>query len=154
MTHTVTGIIGGLLLVPAAGFAHDFKAGDLHIGHPWTRATPAGVSMAVGYLSVKNTGKTADVLESATIGGEDAMLHATRTTNGVAEMVMVEDGVAIPAGETVTLAPGGLHLMWDVAAPLKEGAMVDGALVFRNAKTVKVQYKVEPAGARAPEHMH
>ena len=39
--------------------AHGFKAGELEIGHPWSRATPAGAKVAAGYLTVKNNGSEA-----------------------------------------------------------------------------------------------
>lgn len=145
-----------LVMAPMAGFAHEFKGGDLTIGHPWTRATPAGSDMAAGYLKVTNGGKTADVLESAQVDGVGhVMIHQITEAKGVASMDEVDGGVTIAPGQTVTLEPGGLHLMWiDMAKPLKVGEMVSGTLTFKNAGTVPVGFKVEPMGAKAPVHSH
>ena len=53
-----------LLLSAGIASAHDFKAGPLKIGHPWSRATPAGAKVGGGYLSIENTGTAADRLVS------------------------------------------------------------------------------------------
>ena len=53
-----------LLLTSTASFAHDYKVGPLKIGHPWSRATPAGAKVGGGYLSIENTGTTPDRLVS------------------------------------------------------------------------------------------
>ena len=147
----------GLMLLPMAGFAHEYQVGDLKIGHPWTRATPAGSDMAAGYLSVTNTGQTADVLEEADVDGvDDVMIHVTKTdAKGVAQMQEVDKGVVIQPGETVTLAPGGTHLMWmGLKAPLVAGKMVSGTLEFARAGKVEVGFKVEAIGAKEPAHKH
>jgi copper(I)-binding protein len=149
------GLMMALALVPVAGFAHEFKAGGLTINHPWTRAMPKGSDMAAGYLSVTNTGKAADVLEGAEVNGVGhVMLHTIKEQNGVATMDEV-DGVTIEPGQTVTLQPGGVHLMWmDVTAPLEVGKMVSGTLEFKHAGKVPVGFKVEPMGVKAPVHAH
>lgn len=46
--------------------AHEFKAGDIEIVHPWSRATPAGAKVGAGYLAIKNAGSTPDRLVTAT----------------------------------------------------------------------------------------
>ncbi|RUV37010.1 copper chaperone PCu(A)C, partial [Mesorhizobium sp. M7A.F.Ca.MR.228.00.0.0] len=44
--------------------AHEFKVGDLEVGHPWSRATPAGAKVAGGYFTVTNNGSAPDRLVS------------------------------------------------------------------------------------------
>ncbi|MDN3571436.1 copper chaperone PCu(A)C, partial [Methylobacterium longum] len=67
-------------------------------------------------------------------------------------------GLEIKPGETVTLKPGGYHLMFlDLKAPLKKGEPVKGTLSFERAGTVAVEFGVEGMGAQAPaagEHIH
>ena len=60
--------------------------------------------------------------------------------SGPGEMVMQEvDSIAIPAGETVELKPGGYHIMLiDLAAPLEIGQEFDIVLTFANAGDVTV----------------
>jgi len=60
--------------------------------------------------------------------------------------------LAVPAGSSVELKPGGFHLMFeDLKRPLKEGERVTGSLTFEKAGTVPVEYKVEATSAG---HMH
>jgi copper(I)-binding protein len=59
-------------------------------------------------------------------------------------MVPVE-AVEVPPGQTVTLAPGGMHVMFmGLGAPLTEGEKIDAELVFEKAGRVEVQFNVEP----------
>ena len=51
------------LTLPALAAAHDYKLGDLQIGHPWTRATPGPNGGA--FLTITNNGTTPDTLISA-----------------------------------------------------------------------------------------
>lgn len=138
-----------LVLSAQALLAHEFKAGAIEIGHPWSRATPGGATVAAGYFVLKNTGTTPDrlVSASASFAGR-AEIHEMGMKDGVMTMRPLPDGVAIPAGGTVALKPGSYHLMFlDLKSPLKEGTMVDGTLTFERAGSVPVQFKVEGVGA-------
>ena len=139
-------------------FAHGFKIGQLEIGHPWARMTPAGAKVGGGYLSVVNEGKEADTLVSATaeIAGR-VEIHEMSVKDGVMTMRMLADGVAIPAGGEVKFAPGGYHLMFmDLKQPLKQGESFKGTLTFAKAGTVDVVFKIEgmggPQGAAPDAH--
>ncbi|RUZ41237.1 copper chaperone PCu(A)C, partial [Mesorhizobium sp. M7A.F.Ca.US.003.02.1.1] len=94
-------------------FAHEFKVGDLEIGHPWSRATPAGAKVAGGYFTITNKGSAPDRLVSISSDvSEKAELHEMGVKDGVMTMRPVAGGLEIPAGGKVTLAPGGYHLMF------------------------------------------
>ena len=55
-------------------------------------------------------------------------------TDGVMRMERQENGIPIPASETVTLAPGGLHIMCiDRIADFADGEELDVALEFVDA---------------------
>lgn len=133
-----------------AAVAHDFKAGPLQIDHPWSRATPGGATVAGGYLVVKNTGTAPDRLIAATAPFAGRVeIHEMSMKDGVMVMRPLPDGLAIPAGGSLELKPGGYHIMFlDLKAPLKEGTLVDGTLTFEKAGTVPVQFKVEGMGAQ------
>jgi copper(I)-binding protein len=132
--------------------AHDFKAGSLTLQHPWTRATAGKVG--AGYTIIVNSGKTADQLVSASSPAVDKVeIHTMTMDGGVMKMRPLLDGIAIPAGGTAKLAPGGYHLMLlGLKAPLVEGKLVPLTLNFAKAGPVKVQLKVEAAGATEPAH--
>jgi hypothetical protein len=69
----------------------------------------------------------------------------------VMRMREVEKGLEIPAGGSVTLAPGGYHLMMmGLKGPLKQGSTVPVTLVFEKAGTIDVELAVEAMGASHP----
>jgi copper(I)-binding protein len=70
---------------------------------------------------------------------------------GVMKMRLVEGGLEIKPGETVTLKPGSFHLMLvDLKHPLKQGETVEAMLQFEKAGKVEVELPVVAIGAPAP----
>lgn len=142
-----------LLAAPAA-FAHDFTVGDLTVDHPWARATPHGVKVAGGFLTVVNKGGAADRLISVTAEiAEHAEIHEITMKDGVMTMRPLTDGLAVPAGGEVALKPGGNHLMFvGLKRMLKKGESFAGTLTFEKAGTVEVTFTVEAIGAGSAGH--
>ncbi|WP_293802341.1 copper chaperone PCu(A)C [uncultured Bosea sp.] len=145
-------------LLLSAGFAtaHEFKAGPLKIGHPWSRATPAGAKVGGGYLSIENTGSTADRLISVSVPfAARAEVHEMAVKDGVMTMRPLDQGVEVPAGAKVEFKPGGYHIMFmDLKQPLKQGEMMKGTLTFEKAGTVDVEFKVDSIAAKGGEGEH
>ena len=74
-------------------------------------------------------------------------------TDGIMKMRPVPEGVEIPAGETVNLAPGGYHLMLlELKKPITEGEMVPVTLEFEQAGAVDVELAAGPIGSTATGH--
>lgn len=70
----------------------------------------------------------------------------------VMKMRQLADGIAVPAGATVTLAPGGLHLMFmRLNGPLVEGQSVGVTLDFEKAGAVALEMPVLASGAAEAE---
>ena len=138
----------GLVWASAAG-AHEYKAGDLLIGHPWSRATAPGSKVGAGYFTVANQGSTPDRLVSVSSAfSEKAEMHETSTENGVSRMRPIAGGLEIKPGEKIEFAPGGKHVMFvGLREPLTQGERVKGALVFEKAGKVDVEFAVEAVGA-------
>lgn len=144
---TVVALAAALSFAPVAS-AHEFKQGDLTIGHPWSRATLPGAKVAAGYLTVKNTGSTPDRLISisADISGK-AEIHEMAVKDGVMTMRPVTGGLEIPAGGELKLEPGSYHIMFmELKAPAVEGVKFPGTLTFEKAGTVKVEFAVQKPG--------
>lgn len=157
--HTVlpiSALVAALAVLTATANAHGYKAGDLTIDHPWTRATPGGAKVAAGYAKVTNNGTKPDRLIAATAdGAETVTLHQMSMVNNVMTMREVKGGLEIKPGETVELKPGGYHMMMTgLKEPLKEGEMIKGTLTFENAGTVPVAFKVEALAAKEPAGAH
>jgi copper(I)-binding protein len=148
-----------LLLLAAASaplLAHSFKSGGLTIDHPWARETAQGQVVGGGFMDIRNAGKADDRLLSATSPvAAEVQLHTMTMDNGVMRMRQVKDGIVIPAGQTVSLKPGGLHIMFmGLKRPLAKGTKVPVTLRFQRAGAVKVQFAVQQAGAMNPAAMN
>ena len=143
-----------LLLGPAA--AQEFKIGSIVVERPWTRATPGGAKVAGGYLTIRNTGKEPDRLIGGTLAQAGRFeIHESRLEGDVARMRHLPNGLEIKPGQSVTLAPGGHHVMFmGLKAPLKQGERIKGQLTFENAGTVEVEYAVEGIGAKGGGRGH
>ena len=139
--------IAAICVMPAS--AQQVKAGDLVLDHAWARATPGGATVGGGFLTIENKGATPDKL----IGGSSPAagkveVHETAMNNGVATMRPVKGGLSILPAQSVTLAPGGYHLMlMQLKAPLKKGDKVPVTLAFERAGQVKVTLDVQGVGA-------
>jgi copper(I)-binding protein len=143
----------GLLLAGAGLLAGEASAADIELKAPWSRATAKGARVGVGYLAIVNKGATPDRLVSATADvAEKVELHETGMDNGVMTMRGLPDGVEIKPGETLTLKPGGLHLMlMGLKQPLAQGADVRVTLNFAKAGPVAATLPVGALGATGPE---
>ena len=152
LRRTLLAAVAALPALPAA--AHDYAAGDLRIGHPWTRAAGANGNGA-GFMSLRNAGAQPDrLLSAASPIARVAELHTHIREGEVMRMRPVND-IPLPAGQTVELRPGGLHIMLiGLNAPLVQGARVPLTLRFERAGEVQVELAVESAGARGAGHHH
>jgi len=116
----------------------------------WARATPPGSEAAAVYLTIRG-GVGADRLESAsTPRAAMTHLHAVDDAGGMMRMRAV-DGLDIPAGHDVALAPQGLHLMlMGVDRPLVAGERFPVTLHFTHGGDRVVDVQVVPATASGP----
>lgn len=135
--------------LPAA--ARSYRLGAVEVVDPWTRPAAAGMN-GVGYMAIKNTGKTPVVLRSATSPlAPKVTIHQTSMAGGVMRMAPVSGGLTVPPGGTVNLAPAGYHLMLEgLAKPLALGARAPVTLTFADGKKVQIELSVQTSAGAAP----
>lgn len=148
--------VAAAFAVPA--LAHEYQAGDLHIGHPWARATAEGMPTGAAFLTIRNDGETADrLLGASTDRAETVEMHRGVMEDGIARMRPVE-AVDLPAGEEIAFAPGGYHFMLiGLDGALVEGTRFPLTLEFEKAGEVVVEIAVDAPGAGATaeeQHVH
>ena len=116
----------------------------------WARATPPGVDVGAVYLTIIG-GSTDDRLTSAaTTRASMVHLHTVEESGGVAKMRAIE-GIAVPAGKRVVLAPKGTHIMlMGLGRPLVAGERFPLTVRFERAGERTVEVVVQPAGADGP----
>ena len=116
----------------------------------WARATPPGASTGAVYMTLIRPADDRLTGASSPVAGE-ASVHEMRMTGEVMHMRAVENGLALPAGKPVTLAPGGYHLMLErLKAPLKPGEAMPVHLTFQKAPPLDVTAQVQSIGAAGP----
>ncbi len=137
---------------PTAVHAADYDVGSMHITQPWSRATPKGARAGAGYMTITNKGATPDKVSCISDDASaQCQIHSMTMEGGVMKMRPVEGGLEIKPGETITLKPGGFHVMFvDLKHPLERGNKVKVTLKFDNAGTVDVEYPVVAIGAPPP----
>lgn len=119
------------------------QAGTVAMTAARIRPPPGGRDVTAGYLTLTNTGTAADRLLSATSPVAASIeLHAHTHAGGMMKMEQVP-AIDVPAGGTVTLEPGGLHLMlFGVKADALAGGVVPVTLTFEQGGTVEVPFVV------------
>jgi copper(I)-binding protein len=116
------------------------------IAQPWARSAPAGGNSAA-YLTITGAAGQADALLSASSPVADMVqVHEVSTdTSGMTGMHPI-DRLEVPAGATVTLEPGGYHLMiMGLKRELNAGGTIELDLVFEHAGKVVVQAEIRQA---------
>ena len=129
----------------------DPSASGISVTDPWLRATPHSAPVAGGYVTITNTGTSPDRLMGASLPmAPEGQVHSMSMSNGVMHMERLDKGLEIPPGKTVTLTPGGYHLMFiKPTSQLKPGESVAGTLTFEKAGTIKVTFAVAGMAAKA-----
>jgi periplasmic copper chaperone A len=145
-----------LSLALGAGFTFVVAAGtslaqgtDIQITNAWARATPGGAQAAAAYVTIESP--AGDRLTGvSTPAAQKADIHSMTNDNGVMKMRAI-DGLDLPAGQAVTLKPGGYHIMMTgLAKPLEEGQSFPLTLDFAKAGARQVTVTVERVGSMGP----
>lgn len=156
MNRILQGALALLLaLSPIVAVAHEtFTLGTLEISGGYSRATLPNAPVGAGYITITNKGTADDTLVSATSPVAGAtQIHEMKMEGDVMKMNELPDGLVVPAGQSVMLAPGGLHIMFmDLKEQLIEGSEIPVTLTFANAGTIEIKLVVGSINADEPEH--
>ncbi|MFG3347835.1 copper chaperone PCu(A)C [Streptomyces sp. NPDC048018] len=107
------------------------------------------MDMAGGFLTITNSGDTADKLTSVTSGiSDDVTLHETK--NQKMQQVKAFD---IPANGDLRLERGGNHIMFmELKGKPKQGEKVSVELHFEKSDPIKVDLPVEAPNHNPKQH--
>ena len=126
-----------------SGAAGPSATGTPAIAGAWARPAPAGGNTAA-YFTITGAAGQADALLSASSPAADMVqVHEVTTdASGMTGMHPI-DRLDIPAGATVTLEPGGYHIMvMGLKDELAVGGTVEIDLVFEHAGRIVVQAEI------------
>lgn len=146
MIRLLRAALAAAILVATPAFADSgvIHLGAITISGPFTRATLPNAPVGGGFLTIENEGPQADRLVSASSDvAADVQIHEMAMAGDVMKMRPLKDGIVLPPGETVVLAPGGLHIMMmGIKQAFVEGESITVTLTFEKAGTVEVPLPV------------
>lgn len=147
-------IAAAAILVALPAYAQEYRKGDIAIENPWARATAGRAANGAGFMKLVNSGSTDDRLIKAETGvAKKTELHTHMMEGDVMKMRPVP-AIDLPAGQSVMLKPGGLHvMMMGLHDPLKQGESFPVTLTFEKAGTVTVDVPIQSVGAKSSGHM-
>src|SRR3989442_1741534 len=126
------------------------QSSQVELKDAWARATPGKGENGAAYLTIVSPGGDRLVSVSTRVA-KKAELHTMTTEGGVMKMRPLA-GLDVPAGEPVTLKPGGAHIMlMGLNQPLQAGQSFPLTLAFEKAGQREVTVAVEKPGAMGPE---
>ncbi len=123
---------------------------DVRVEAAWARASVGANGAA--YARLVNHGKSADRLIAVKSKvAKRVQLHTHLIEGNVMRMRHVTGGIVVPPGKTVTMKPGGYHIMlMGLKAKLKTGQHFSLTFVFEKAGEVKSTVKIGKIGAMGP----
>lgn len=124
-------------------------AAQVIVSDPWIRGT-VPQQMATGAFMQLKSAKDAKLVEARSPAAGVVEIHEMKMENNVMRMRAVP-ALALPAGRTVELKPGGYHMMlMDLKQQMKEGEVVPVTLVVESGgkrESIEVKAKVRAATA-------
>jgi periplasmic copper chaperone A len=127
----------------------------------WVRTAVQGQQGTGGFMKLTADQDMQLVGISSPVAGVGE-LHEMKMDGDMMTMRALPAGLALPAGKTVELKAGGLHIMlMDLKQALPKDSMVPMTLLFKDkaGKDVKMEIKVPvapraPIGAAGDKHTH
>jgi copper(I)-binding protein len=115
-----------------AACSSDGAAAGLRFEDAWARPGPGVATTAAFYLAIENRSAVDERLVAAASDAcRVAELHESSMTDGVMGMQQLLEGIPVPAGTTVILQPGGLHIMCiDKTVDFTPGTEIELSLDF------------------------
>lgn len=126
-------------------------AQNVDVKDAWVRTSVQGQKATGAFMKI--TAKEGSTLVSvATPVAGVAEVHEMKMDGDVMRMRALPNGLALPAGKTVALTPGGYHVMlMDLKAALPKDSTIPLTLTFKNAKGEQSQVELKvPVATTAP----
>lgn len=126
-------------------------AGSVTVEGAWARTSPANAEAGAVYMTLTAAADDAlvrvavDSTVAGTVEIHETMMADGGEDDGMGEMQMAPvASLPLPAGEAVSLEPGGYHVMLlDLAAPLESGSTIEVDLTFESGATQTVAVPVQ-----------
>ncbi|OEZ97220.1 copper chaperone PCu(A)C [Duganella sp. HH101] len=125
------------------------------VSEAWVRGTVAQ-QKATGAFMTLTASQDARLVGASSPAAGVVEVHEMKMVDDVMRMRQI-DGLPLPAGQAVQLAPGGYHLMlMQLKQPLADGQKIALTLEFEDARhqrsTIELEAPVRPLNAAAAHH--
>ena len=148
-----------LALALLAGLAAAAARAQVTVADAWVRGTVTGQKATGAFMRLQSASDTALVAAASPVAGV-VEIHEMKMDGGVMKMSAIRS-LAVPAGTTTELKPGGYHVMlMELKQPLKEGETVPVTLTFedkagkRQAVEVRAPVRALTAPAKDATQKH
>ncbi|MBK1686491.1 copper chaperone PCu(A)C [Rubrivivax gelatinosus] len=153
MNRSTAAVIGALMSLAAAA-----ASAQTTVKEAWIRGTVAQQKATGLFAQISSAQGGRLVGASSPVAGV-VEVHEMAMEGNVMKMRALANGLALPAGQTVELKPGGYHVMlMDLKQPLEAGSTVPVTLVFEGAdkkrESVELQVPVKAMNAAMPAMKH
>ena len=137
-------------------------AQNVDVKDAWVRTSVQGQKATGAFMKITAKEGSTLVGVASPVAGV-AEVHEMKMDGDVMRMRALPNGLALPAGKTVALTPGGYHVMlMDLKATLPKDSTIPLTLTFKDAKGVESRVELKlpvattaPGGAAAPAgHKH
>lgn len=120
------------------------KAVTVTVNNAWVRATVPGQQVAGAYLEISSI-ENAALVSARSSAAKNVEIHVMSMEAGMMSMRQISQ-LELPAGKTVTLSPGGYHLMLTgLKQPLKKGDTVPLRLTIQGKNKARSVVKINAA---------
>jgi len=139
----------GALSIQAAG------AAEISVSDAWARATMPGQKVSGAYMQIRSD-VDARLVGASSLAVPRVEVHEMKMDGDVMRMREVQS-IELPKGKTVSLEPGGFHIMlMNLPKPIAAGDVIPLTLVVESGgKRQNVEVKAEarsPMGGGAMHH--
>ena len=126
-------------------------AANISVTDAWARATMPGQKVSGAYMQIRSDAD-ARLVGVSSPAVPRVEVHEMKMDGDVMRMRALPNGLALPAGKTVALTPGGYHVMlMDLKATLPKDSTIPLTLTFKNAKGEQSQVELKvPVATTAP----
>jgi len=132
-------------------------AANISVSDAWARATMPGQKVSGAYMQIQSD-VDAHLISASSPAVPRVEVHEMKMDGDVMRMREVK-AVDLPKGKTVSLEPGGYHIMlMNLPKPIAAGEVIPLTLVVESGgkrQTVEVRAEARaPGSSPMPNHMH
>ena len=152
---TASAVTAAAILSQAASAQSAATPSPVTVANAWAKTTVPGGKVSAAYMDIKSSAPVKLLKAETPIAG-NVEIHNMSMNDGVMEMKAVE-AIDVPANKTVSLKPGGYHVMlMMLAASINQGDSVPIKLTFEGAdkKTFTVDVKAKAKESSSGDHKH